>query len=321
MSENSHSVAIGAFIIGALLILATTVLFISGSGLGSDRTTVVMVFGGSVKGLTIGAPIALRGVQIGQVTDIDLIFDTDSIDLIMIVEADIRSDNIQRRGNASREVTEELIARGLRAQLNAQSLLTGLLYIQLDFHPDSELVLVDVESPHIQIPTIPTDLERFARQVESIDFALLANDLQSVVDGLSTFTNSEAFQTLPSKLDGALAALQALSESLTEQIASTGPRLDTLLDGASESVASVNRELPALSDSARDSLARLATSLAEIEDAAAEAQALMAPGSPTTYQLNQALREVALAGKALQALAKTLEEQPEALIRGKRGGN
>ena len=47
---------------------------------------------------------------------------------------------------------------------------------------------------------------------------------------------------------------------------------------------------------------------------------LLAEDSPTTYQLNRALRELALAGRALQSLAKTLEEQPEALIRGKRSG-
>ena len=98
MNSKRESVAIGAFIVGGIIILVSTLLFISGSGLGRDRQTVVMVFDGSVKGLQEGASVALRGVEIGQVTDIKLIFDTDSIDLIMLVEAVITAENIQRRG-------------------------------------------------------------------------------------------------------------------------------------------------------------------------------------------------------------------------------
>ena len=66
MSEKPHTVAIGAFVMGALLIAVTTVIFVLGSGLGADRSKVVMVFEGSVKGLSVGAPVALRGVQIDK---------------------------------------------------------------------------------------------------------------------------------------------------------------------------------------------------------------------------------------------------------------
>ncbi|MEQ8803366.1 MAG: MlaD family protein, partial [Haliea sp.] len=74
--EHPHSVAIGGFIIGALLIALATLLFVLGSGVGAERTRVVMVFDSSVKGLSVGAPVALRGVEIGQVTGINLILDS-----------------------------------------------------------------------------------------------------------------------------------------------------------------------------------------------------------------------------------------------------
>ncbi len=96
-----------------------------------------MVFDGSVKGLNVGAPMTLRGVQVGQVTGIELVLDSTKASVIMMVEADLNAKNIRREGPANANLTEELIARGLRAQLNTQSLLTGLLYIELDFHPDS----------------------------------------------------------------------------------------------------------------------------------------------------------------------------------------
>ena len=193
MSDKPHAVAIGAFVVGALLIAISVVLFFLGSGF-SDREKIIMVFDGSVKGLNVGAPVALRGVQVGQVTDIEIILDADTLELIMLVEADFRSDNIRRRGKSSADLTEELIQRGLRAQLNSQSLLTGLLYIQLDFHTGSKLVLADIDSPHVQFPTIPTDLERITRKLQDLDFGKLANNLESATEGINTLVNSTAFQ-------------------------------------------------------------------------------------------------------------------------------
>ncbi len=319
MSEKSHSVAIGAFIVGAAIILISALLFINGSGIGTDRQQVVMVFDGSVKGLQVGAPVALRGVQIGQVTDIKLIFDTDSIDLIMLVEAEVTTENIQRRGLGGVDLTEELIGQGLRAQLISQSLLTGLLMIQLDFHPDTKFTLGQVESPYFQIPTIPTDLERFARQVESIDFAQVASDLQAVVAGLRQFTNSDSLQNFPAQLDESLTILRQLGEQLNQQLVSSGPKLDQLLDSTSSAIETFDSEIPRLSQSVRHSLTGLEAAMSELEQSASGIGDVLAVDSPTIYRLNKALREVELAGKALQALAKTLEEQPEALLRGKRG--
>ena len=223
MSEKPHTVAIGAFIVGALLIALTTVIFVIGSGFGKDRRKVVMVFDGSVKGLSVGAPVALRGVQIGQVTDIELILDTDDVELIMLVEAELSADNIRRRGASTDEFTEELISRGLRAQLNTQSILTGLLYIQLDFHPATRVDLVAIDSPYLQIPTIPTGLERLTREVQDIDIAKIASDLESTLEGLQAFINTAQFQSLPARLDESLAAIKSLGDQLREQLSTTGP--------------------------------------------------------------------------------------------------
>jgi paraquat-inducible protein B len=318
MSEKPHTVAIGAFIVGALLIAVSTFIFVLGSGFGSDRNKVVMVFNGSVKGLTIGAPVALRGVQIGQVTGIELIMDSDTVELIMLVEAEIRGDNIRRSGSRTEDLTDELISRGLRAQLNSQSMLTGLLYIQLDFHRDSKINLADIDSPYLQIPTIPTELERITRQIESLDLGQLASNLQDTAAGLSAFVSSEKFQELPATLDTTLQAVTDLGKQLNDTIARAGPQLDSLLENTNTTVGTVNGEIPRLSQAARQSLASLDKAIATFEVTMAEMKFLVDADSPTTYQLNQALRELSQAGKALQSLASSLEEQPESLIRGRR---
>ena len=319
MSDKPHTVAIGAFVMGALLIAVTTVIFFLGSGLGADRSKVVMVFEGSVKGLTVGAPVALRGVQIGQVTDIELILDADTVELIMLVEAEFSGDNIRRRGTGTEELTDELISRGLRAQLNTQSLLTGLLYIQLDFHPDSEINLADIDSPYLQIPTIPTELERITRELDEVDFAAIASNLEDTAKGLNTFISSESFQALPGDLRQTLQSVNRLSDQLQLQLATSGPKLDRALDGAAATMAAANEELPRLSALVTSNMEALDTAIVAFEEGMREIDGLVAPDSRTVYQLNKALRELAMAGRALQLLARTLEEQPEALIRGRSG--
>ena len=317
MSEKPHNVAIGAFVAGALLIAVTMVIFALGTGFGEQREKVIMVFDGSVKGLSIGAPVALRGVQIGQVTNIELMLDADAIELIMLVEAELSEKNIRRLGTNPDDVTDELIARGLRAQLRTQSLLTGLLYIQLDFHPDNEAILADVDSPHLQIPTVPTDLQVLASKLEEMDLAQLADDVQGTLKGLSAFITSDAFQAIPAGAQASLDSINTLSEQLRQQLASTGPKLDKVLDDAATTITGANAELPRLSDLVQKNLGLLNQAITGFEQTMQSVDSLVSPDSPTTYQLNKALQELTRASRAIQALATTLEQQPEALLKGK----
>jgi paraquat-inducible protein B len=318
MSEKSHTVAIGAFVIGAFLIALATVLFLLGSGFGKGET-VVMVFDGSVRGLNVGAPMTLRGVQVGQVTGIELILRSDKAGVIMMVEADLNAKNIRREGPASANLTEELITRGLRAQLNTQSLLTGLLYIELDFHPATPLNLADIDSPYIQLPTIPTNLQRIAQKLEDIDVSKLTSDLESISNSINNLVSSEEFQNLPANITSTMDTMRDLSDRLQDQLASTGPKLDNMLDETTVTVANANAELPKFATLIEGNLKVLNEAIAAFEQGMREVEGLASADSPTLYQLNTALQEVSRAGRSLQSLANTLEQQPEAVIRGKRG--
>ena len=318
MSEKPHTVAIGAFVIGALLIAITIVIFALGSGFGQQREKTVMVFDGSVKGLVIGAPVTLRGVQIGQVTNLELMLDSDTIELIMVVEAEISEKNIRRLGSNPDDVTDELIARGLRAQLKTQSLLTGLLYIQLDFHPDIPPVFVDLQTDHVQIPTIPTELEMLTQKLDELDLAKLAENVEGTINGLNSFISNKDFQALPANLQSTLAAVTQLTEELRTQVATAGPKLDTVLDDVAETVAGANNELPKFSALAQKNLEVLNKAIKGFEQTMANINSMVEPGSATTYQLNKALKDLGMAGEAIKQLANTINEQPESLLRGKR---
>lgn len=318
MSEKQQTVAIGAFVIGASLILLATLLFLLGSGFGK-KEKVVMVFDGSVKGLNIGAPLALRGVKVGEVTDIDLILDSAKTNVIMQVEANFDAQNIHRKGIADVDLTEELISRGMRAQLNSQSLLTGLLYIELDFYPQSALNLVDIDSPYLQLPTVPTDLERITKKLQDLDISKLTDELESISNGVNTMVSSQEFQNLPAHLTHTLDSVRELSTQMREQLASTGPKLNTVLDETAVTVAAANTQLPKLAALVEGNLETLNSAITAFEQGMSGIDGLVSPDSATLYQLNLALQEMTRAGRSLQSLANTLEAQPESLIRGKSG--
>lgn len=318
MSDKPHTVAIGAFVIGASLIALATLLFLLGSGFGRTET-VVMAFDGSVKGLNVGAPLALRGVKVGEVTDIEVVLDAENANVIMMVEANFDADKIRRQGISDAELAEELISRGLRAQLNIQSLLTGLLYVELDFFPASPLNLATIDSPYLQLPTIPTNLQRIISKLEDIDIGKLSADLESISNGVQSLISSEDFQALPGNMTSTLDSVRELSMQLSEQLASTGPKLDSVLEETAVTVNNANEQLPRIATLVEGNLKVLNEAIAAFESGMKNVDGLVEPDSATVYQLNTALQEMTRAGRSLQSLANTLEQQPESVIRGKRG--
>jgi paraquat-inducible protein B len=320
MDERRHSVLIGAFVVGALVVALGAALFFGGAGFGGQRDKVVMVFDGSVKGLNVGAPVALRGVTVGQVTDIQLVLTTDRAEITMIVEAELVADNVLIRGKEleRRDMLEYLIDNGLRAQLNMQSVLTGLLYVQMDFHPEAEAVLAELDSPYAQIPTIPTELEILRRTLQSVDYAAMAEAAQSIVTGLRAFVEDEDFLALPGELRATLASLEAASGRLDSSLARLEPELSRALGSVGDAAAGMSDALPALSGELAAALASLEEALRATRDAMGGLGRQVAEDSPTLQQLGATLREVSRASRSLQGLLQTLEDQPDALLRGRR---
>ena len=104
-----------------------------------------MVFNESIRGLQVGAPIDFRGLEIGTVTALKVEMNQSSHHIDMVVEADIfparlRARSVKQRAQANEAeraaFLQGMIKRGMRAQLRTGNLLTGQLYVALDFFPD-----------------------------------------------------------------------------------------------------------------------------------------------------------------------------------------
>src|SRR5699024_6585074 len=94
-------------------------------------------------------------------------------------------------------------------------ILTGLLYVNVDFFPDRPVEYHQVRTRYTQLPTMPTELQQLTRDFESMDIMSIVGDLQYALEGAGKLLNDPALQQLPQQLNTTLAALQTTAEELT----------------------------------------------------------------------------------------------------------
>jgi len=262
--------------------------------------TYMLVFDGSVRGLSPGAPLDFRGVTVGEVVKIGVSVDPTTLKFTMPVLVKLFPERLASMQFTGKKITVSespavrlsrtklLIDKGLRAQLRSGNLLTGQLYIALDFFPDAPKVKGDLTAKKPpEIPTIPGTFEE------------LQNNLANVVKKLDKL-----------QIDEIGADTRKLIASLDETLKS----VDTLLQGADTLVKRVDSDLMPDLRRALDTAGRaLDTAGATLNSA----NAVLASESPLQSDLRQTLMEVNRTLAAIRALADSLERHPESLIRGK----
>ncbi len=318
MSERTTNTLLGAFVMGGIVIVVALVISIAGSGLSRDAQKVRMVFDGSITGLNVGAPVALRGVEIGQVTDIRVrVDDVAGLNLVMEVDADVDASRIQQDQQAIQGIDASLIAAGLRAQLDTQSLLTGLLYVQLDFHPETEVTLRCLTDERFEIPTIPSPLDQFFSQLEELHLPDMAANLESIMASLQRITADAQFQQLPARAVAVLDSAEQTLQAVDVTVKTLGPQLTETLAATRTAVDNINTATPGVLEQLEQNLVQMETTLASVANTSDQMGAVLDHDSPLLLTLTTTLREIERTSRALNTLARTIEEQPQALILGK----
>lgn len=161
----------------------------------------VMYFQGSLRGLTEGAPVHLRGIPIGKVTSIRLELDKKTAEIRVPVIVELEPDRIKKVNNqagvSDKSMLERLIDKGLRAQLQTGSLLTGQLLVDLDFYPDTEVILSANTTPYPQFPTTASSLDQFTHaaniimdKVAKLPLDKLSQDIDATLVSLQGTSNA-----------------------------------------------------------------------------------------------------------------------------------
>ena len=162
--------------------------------------TLLMYFNQSLRGLSPGAPVDFRGVVIGEVKSIGVEFDRAEREFRMPVLVTVYPDRLRRRagetGEESRATQQErlrfLTEKGLRAQLRNGNLLTGSVYVALDFFPKAPPAKINLEKNPIELPTVANSLDEIQSQVQEIASKLnkvpyeqIAADLRTTLAALN----------------------------------------------------------------------------------------------------------------------------------------
>jgi paraquat-inducible protein B len=343
MSKPANKTMIGVFVVVAV-VLAVAAIILFGSGKFFKKTEPwIVFFDGSVKGLNVGSPVVFRGVQVGQVTDIIVGFDTAKIEVIIPVIFEIDPEKFRDIGNrverSDEEMARTLIERGLRAQLQTQSMVTGQLVINLDFLPNTPALLkgVDRFADNIrikdlwEIPSVPTTLQRLEKTLANIPFEDIADDVRRAMDGIAKLATSPDLHASIGELKEALIAVKELAREVESKVEPLANSVDqTLVEAragigdARKLITNVDRQTNALMlrinkavESAGTALGQADTTLKSIENLADE-------GTQLRHEVSAALTEIAAASRSVRVLADFIEQHPDAILRGRviqTGGN
>jgi paraquat-inducible protein B len=317
MSRSANPIAVGAFVLGALLLAFLMLLFFSGANWWSERERFTLLYDTSVKGLNVGAPVTIKGVKIGQVTDITANLYGDELGVINEVTIEIDPGALKRSGKGDTVSMQELIERGLRVQLKLQSMLTAMLYVDVDFQPDKPAQYKRVKTRYPQLPTTPTNLEQLTRDLESIDVNRIATNLQNAVNGINAIVNDPSTQQLAKNIGAAVADMQAAAVSVRTAANGFDQKFGPMADNANTLMIGLNRDLPQLVQKLDAAVAQLDQASQSVNRTAANAAFLTSDDSPTLYRINTAASSINQAADQLRHLTDLLERRPEALLLGK----
>lgn len=317
MSRTANPVAIGLFTVITITLAAVLVVMFSSNSWWSPRERYVLLYDSSIRGLNVGAPVTLKGVKIGQVVDTRVTLYGETRDILNTVTIEIDTSALEQQDNHKRVTIDELLQRGLRAQLRQQSLLTGLLYIDVDFEHAKAGHYKPVKTAYPQLPTIPTNLQQLTRDLETVDVNKLANDFQETISAVNLLLNDPAMQQLADNITGAVQALHATAEQLGDVGQQLGADYSHLANSANSLLDRADQDMPRLVVKLDDTLAALQRSAENMDQFAANAAFLASDDSPALYRLNNAAKSINEAANQLRALSDLLERQPEVLLYGK----
>ncbi|HEY2776182.1 MAG TPA: MlaD family protein [Candidatus Binatia bacterium] len=317
MSKKSNPAAIGAFVIGAIA-LGIIGLTVFGSGRYFRETyKYILYFESDVSGLSVGANVKLKGVQIGTVTSVllgvgdmaQLSGPREKFYVPVIIELDAeKTASLGAQAKPNPETINALVMRGLRAQLASESLVTGVLYVKLDLFPLTKGLRLGDElgAPYPEIPTLPTPFEEVQLKAAQFFADLQRIDVEGLVENFKA-TLASANDILQSQdLKAAIAHLDETMNTLDQALASFRDTSDT-----------ARAVLDPLRKDLEPTLADLRSTLVELRGAAKNTGSVLQPDSPLVVALQKTLDDAQTTAKTVKDLAALLERQPDALLKGK----
>lgn len=324
MSRRANPTTIGLFLVGALVLAVLAVAALASNKWFQRHTTFIAFFPSSVNGLENGAPVKFQGVPVGTVTDIMIQIDQQEKTFLVPVKFEIDLTRLTTPAGKYINLRDTVVLRqqienGLRAQLQMESLVTGLLYVQLAYHTDSTPPrLADASTKWPEIPSTPSLMAAIGGGAGSVLSDVMkiltrVNDMLADVNmpeiNRAIVQSARAIEGLAASPD-IKATLKELPR-LTAQVTRTLADVDRLAIRADSAIDPMSAQLTGVTTEAIASLQLLRKTL---EDTHGLLSADAGPG----YALQGALTSLREAADALRVLINSLERNPDMLLRDKK---
>jgi paraquat-inducible protein B len=233
MGSKINPTTIGAFVVSAIVLMVAGVLLFGGGKFFQEKLPYVLFFDSSVEGLNVGAPVIFRGVQVGQVTEISAIADPQTFDIrikvkIELVRGSVKVSEEDQRFTDPHQAMEGLIRKGARATLRMQSFVTGVLYVALDFFPDTPIRLLGLDPTVPELPTIPSDMDQLKSNVQQALAELRKLPLETILNEVLVVLKRAGTLLDAPELKQALVALRDVMTDTRQLVANADNQVETL---------------------------------------------------------------------------------------------
>jgi paraquat-inducible protein B len=327
MSKKINTTSIGLFIVTGVALSVTGLLLFSSSKMFSKSHDIIVYFNESLNGLNEGAPVKYRGVTVGSVKRVMARFNQATNDNAMPVILEIEDKLVQKRlGDEAGElfyarvtderIREERIKAGLRASLQTESLVTGVLYVDIQINPHAPpAVMHQLAKTYVELPSEPTEIKQLFNNLASLDIKALETNLNHLIIRIDTKVGQLNMADINAGVTNLLDSVNRLvtDPDLTNAIAALRPTLDQY----KELGAKVTGKIDPLADGVTNTMAEANRTLVQIRGAGENLKFMLAPDSPVRNDLDQALEQLAAAGQSISSLADFLKQHPNALITGR----
>ena len=327
MSKKINTTSIGLFIVTGVALGVIGLLLFSSSKMFSKAHSVIVYFDESLNGLNEGAPVKYRGVTIGSVKEVMARYNQASSDMAMPVILEIEDKLVRRRladaagelfykGSTDQRTREARIKAGLRASLQTESLVTGVLYVDIQIDPHAPPpVLHQLEPRYIEIPTEPTQIKQLFNNLASLDIKSMQTNLDGLLTQLRTTVGELKMADINAGVTNLLSSVNRLvsNSDITNALASLRPTIDQYR----ELGAKVSSRIDPLATSVATTLAEANRTLIQIRGAGENLRTMLAPDSPLRNDLDLALEQLAGAAQSISSLTDFLKQHPNALIAGR----
>jgi len=310
---------VGGFVLGGLALGVVAILLLGGMHLFATSVRVMVVFQGSVAGLVVGAPVTFRGVKVGTVQDLTVQINVPDLKPRIPVILDLDPKQIAWTNGAVQSTKGDLTAAidaGLRAQLSLQSLVTGQLDVDLDFHPGTPALLVGAPEGVLEIPTIASDLQQLKDQFAQMNLPDLAERTRAALTSMQHVLADldNRIGPLADSLDRTAGSAQATLEATTAAVhqiqldaSATLKNIDQLAIASRQQVTTNGKDLDALLRSAGQTTAEADKLVASLND-------ITSARSPMRGDLEASLRDLAASADSLRTFTHDLERNPAGTI-------